>query len=73
MSKRQILSTLLAGPVVGLSLLAGCEGGETVRQDTKVRTRDDGTVIREEEKITRQDDGTTVKTETKKVERPDDD
>jgi len=73
MRNRNTVWTLLATPLIGLSVLAGCESGETVRQDTKVRTRDDGTVIREEEKVTRQSDGTTVKTETRKVDRPDND
>ena len=72
MNKRQIISALLT-PVMGLFVLAGCESGETVHQDTKVRTRDDGTVIREEEKVVRQDDGTTIRTESKKVDRPEDD
>ena len=72
MSKRQMVVTLVA-PLLGFAVLAGCESGETVRQDTKVRTRDDGTVIREEEKVVRQSDGTTVKTESRKVDRPDDD
>ena len=72
MTNRTIAWTLVAAPLLG-SMLVGCESGETVRQDTKVRTRDDGTVIREEEKVTRQSDGTTVKTETKKVDKPDDD
>ena len=59
--------------VLGLSLLVGCESGETVHQDTRVRTRSDGTKIKSEEKVVRQSDGTVVKTETKKVDRPDDD
>lgn len=72
MSKRWIGSPV-AALVLGASMLAGCESGETVRQDTKVRTRSDGTQIREEEKVTRQSDGTTIKTESRKVDRPDDD
>ena len=57
----------------GLAGLAGCESGETVHQDTSVRTRSDGTKIKTEEKVVRQSDGTVVKTESKKVDRPDDD
>jgi hypothetical protein len=53
--------------------LAGCESGETVHQDTTVRTRSDGTKIKSEEKVVRQSDGTVVKTETKKVDHPDHD
>ncbi len=70
MSKRQI-GMILVAPLFGFAVLAGCESGETVRQDTKVRTRSDGTVLKQEEKVVRQSDGTTVKTETKKVDRPD--
>ena len=73
MSKRWIATSMIVAPVLGMSLLAGCQGGETVHQDTKVRTRDDGTVVRREEKVVRQSDGTTVKTESRKVDRPDDD
>jgi len=58
---------------LALSVLVGCESGETVHQDTTVRTRSDGTKIKSEEKVVRQSDGTVVKTETKKVDRPDDD
>ena len=72
MSKRQIIMTLVA-PLFGFAVLAGCESGETVHQDTKVRTRSDGTVIKQEEKVVRQSDGTVTKTQTKKVDRPDDD
>ena len=72
MSIRQIVMTLVA-PLLGIAVLVGCESGETVHQDTKVRTRSDGTVIKQEEKVVRQSDGTVVKTETKKVDRPDDD
>jgi hypothetical protein len=71
MRKGQIGMTLVV-PLFGFAVLVGCESGETVRQDTKVRTRDDGTVIRQEEKVVRQSDGTTVKTESRKVDRPDD-
>jgi len=70
MSKRQIVMSVVA-PLFGFAVLAGCESGETVHQDTKVRTRSDGTVVKQEEKVVRQSDGTTVKTETKKVDRPD--
>ena len=70
MNKRQILMSLVA-PLFAFAVLAGCESGETVHQDTKVRTRSDGTVIKQEEKVVRQSDGTVVKTETKKVDRPD--
>ena len=70
MSKRQIVTSVVA-PLFAFAVLAGCESGETVHQDTKVRTRRDGTVIKQEEKVVRQSDGTTVKTETKKVDRPD--
>jgi len=72
MSRNWIVLTLVV-PVLGLALLAGCESGETVHQDTSVRTRSDGTKIKTEEKVVRQSDGTVVKTETKKVDRPDDD
>ena len=72
MNKRQILMSLVA-PLFGFAVLVGCESGETVHQDTKVRTRSDGTVVKQEEKVVRQSDGTVVKTETKKVDRPDGD
>ena len=70
MSKRW-MALPVAALVLGVSVLVGCESGETVRQDTKVRTRSDGTQIREEEKVTRQSDGTMIKTESRKVDRPD--
>lgn len=57
--------------VLGIYGMVGCESGETVRQDTKIRTRSDGTVIREEEKTVRESDGTIRTTETRKVDRPD--
>ena len=69
MNKRWLLLPLFLSMVV----IAGCESGETVHQDTSVRTRSDGTKIKTEEKVVRQSDGTVVKTETKKVDRPDDD
>jgi hypothetical protein len=69
MIKRWLLLPLF----LSVFVLAGCESGETVHQDTTVRTRSDGTKIKSEEKIVRQSDGTVVKTETKKVDRPDDD
>ena len=72
MTKRSIALPAIV-PVLGLSLLVGCESGETVHQDTSVRTRRDGTKIKSEEKVVRQSDGTVVKTESKKVDRPDDD
>ena len=72
MSKRQ-MGMILVAPLFGFAVLAGCESGETVHQDTKVRTRSDGTVVKQEEKVVRQSDGTVVKTETKKVDRPDHD
>lgn len=70
MNKRQVGMTLL-GSLLGVFVVVGCESGETVHQDTKVRTRSDGTVVKREEKVVRQSDGTVVKTETKKVDRPD--
>ena len=73
MNKRRIAASVFILPALGLSLLVGCESGETVRQDRQVRTRDDGTKVINEEKTVRQSDGTTVKTETRKVDRPDDD
>ena len=73
MSKRQVVQTLVAGPLVGLCLLAGCESGKVVREDTTVRTRSDGTVVKEEDKTVRKSDGTVVRTESKKVDRPDHD
>ena len=72
MSKRGIVVSTLV-PLLGVSVLVGCESGETVRQDTTVRTRSDGTKIRQEEKVVRDSDGTTTRTETRKVDRPDDD
>ena len=73
MCKRQIARSMFILPALGLSVLVGCESGETVRQDREVRTRDDGTKVIREDKVVRQSDGTTVKTETRKVDRPDDD
>lgn len=73
MSKRSIVASMFVLPALGLSLLVGCESGETVRQDREVRTRDDGTKVIREDKVVRQSDGTTIKTETRKVDRPDDD
>ena len=73
MSKRRIIASMVILPALGLSLLAGCESGETVRQDREVRTRDDGTKVIREDKVVRQSDGTTIKTETRKVDRPDND
>ena len=73
MNKLRIVASAFILPALGLSLLVGCESGETVRQDREVRTRDDGTKVINEEKTVRQSDGTTVKTEMRKVDRPDDD
>lgn len=73
MNRHRMVTSLFVLPALGLSLLVGCESGETVRQDREVRTRDDGTKVIEEEKVVRQSDGSTVKTETRKVDRPDDD
>ena len=73
MNKLRIVASAFILPALGLSLLVGCESGETVRQDREVRTRDDGTKVINEERTVRQSDGTTVKTEMRKVDRPDDD
>ena len=73
MSNRWITLPLTVVSLLGLSVFTGCESGETLHQDTTVRTRSDGTKIKSEEKVVRQSDGTVVKTETKKVDRPDDD
>jgi hypothetical protein len=73
MSKRQVVQTLIVGPLASLCLLSGCESGNVVRQDKTVRTRSDGTVVKEEDKTVRKSDGTVVRTETKKVDRPGDD
>ena len=72
MMKRWTAMSLILS-AFGLSVLVGCESGETVHQDTTVRTRRDGTKIKSEEKVVRQSDGTVVKTETRKVDRPDHD
>ena len=69
MTKRWMLLPLF----LSMFVVVGCESGETVHQDTSVRTRRDGTKIKSEEKVVRQSDGTVVKTETKKVDRPNDD
>ena len=63
----------LAGSILLIGVLAGCQSGETVHQDTEVRTRSDGTRVKKEEKVVRRSDGTVVKTETRKVDRPDND
>ena len=70
---RYLPAPVLAGAMLLTCALAGCESGETVHQDTEVRTRSDGTRIKKEEKVVRQSDGTVVKTESRKVDRPDDD
>ena len=71
MKTRQVASSIVAGLLFIPCALTGCESGETVRQDTEIRTRSDGTRVKEEEKVVRKSDGTVVKTETKKVDRPD--
>ena len=73
MSKRQVVQTLVVGPLVSLCLLSGCESGHVVRQDKTVRTRSDGTVVKKEQKVTEGPDGTVTKTEKKSVDKPDND
>ena len=46
MNKRRLLLPLF----LSMFAVAGCESGETVHQDTSVRTRSDGTKIKTEEK-----------------------
>jgi len=70
MNKRQ-MAAWFTGPVVALSVLAGCQNGETVSQDKTVHTRSDGTKVTQEDKVVKQSDGTTVRTETRKVDHPD--
>ena len=65
------LKSLAVLGALGASLLVGCQSEETVREDTKVRTKSDGTVIKEQDKVIRQSDGTTVHKETTKVDKPD--
>ena len=73
MNTRLISATLVAAFLMGACALVGCQSGETIEQDTEIRTRSDGTRIKEEEKTVRRDDGTIIKTETRKVDRPDND
>ena len=72
MSTRNVTLSLMAGSMVGLCALAGCQSGRTVSQDKTVRTRSDGTRVVSEDKVVKQGDGTTVRTETRKVDRPND-
>lgn len=69
--KVRSVTALAAAFFAGACALPGCQSGETLEQDTEIRTRSDGTRVKTEEKVVRQDDGTIVKTETKKVDRPD--
>ena len=70
MGKRWMTLPIVVATLLGAGVLAGCESGETVHQDTTVKTRRDGTKIKTEEKVVRQSDGTVVKTESRKVDRP---
>jgi hypothetical protein len=63
----QKLASLIVIPVVGLSLLAGCD--HTVREDKTTTTRSDGTKVTTQDKVTRNSDGTVTRTVKKDVDR----
>jgi hypothetical protein len=61
----QKFASVLAVPVLGLSVLAGC--GHTVHEDTTTKTRSDGTQVTTKDKTVQHDDGTVTRTQTKEV------
>lgn len=67
---RQItLAAVLAMPVAGMGLLAGCD--REMSSEKSVDVKDDGTKVTTEEKTTKDDEGNVTKTEEKKVDHPD--
>jgi len=66
MRKLPIAMSLVAS-VVGLSVLAGCESGRTVHEDSTVKTRSDGTQVKTENKTVQNSDGTVTHTQSKQV------